>query len=323
MPLQHYIPATFLANFSKSILTPRRDSLISVGDKRTGKTFTSAIAKVAAVQNLYTLFSFPPVISALHVDEVMGDYEGDLHTAIEALLNDRLSAFTWAKILVPFIAGFLVRGPDFDDRFSYRFSALKGFSVEEIEEATRRPFSDNVNLARVRERTSLLVPVMAAKWIILETNGNIPLIVNDLGYVGMMGGIFGGTPTDFGLAFPLGLGHLIAIVPQPKRRIAIEKRGGWLPLIERQKLILDNHRQFNILAGQYARRFIFGSDEDAVREYLIVEEKPPSDQIPEPTQMGFFYRRNESVIGGEYYSYLDKLAQPPKSRGAWVTVDLT
>jgi len=324
MPLQHYIPATFLANFSKSILTPRRDSLISVGDRRTGKCFTAAISKVAAIQDLYTLFSFPPALSALHVDQAMGEYESDLDRAINELIHDKLSAFTWAKVLVPFVAGFLVRGPDFDIRFKNRLERMEGFSVSEFEDLLNRPFSDNINLARVRERTDLLAPIMAAKWMLLETTGNDPLIINDLGYVGMKGGyVEVGVQQDIGPTFPLGLGHMLAVIPQARRKVAVERKGEWVPLIERNKLIRDNHIGFNTLAGRYARRFIFGPDEETVHRYLIAEANPPSEPIPEPSQMGFVHRASESVIGMEWYRVLDTLANPPKSRGAWVRVDLT
>lgn len=188
MPLQHYIPAAFLANFSQSIRTPRRNSLISVGDKLTGKCFTTTVSKVAAVQDLYTLFSDP---DSQHVDKWMGDYESDLISALNDLLNDNLSAFTWAGVLVPFIAGYLVRGPDFDSRFTKRFERFKDFGFTTYEDLVGPTFSDNTNLARIRERMSLLAPVMAAKWILLETHGSTPLLINDLGYVVMKGGDVG------------------------------------------------------------------------------------------------------------------------------------
>ena len=323
MPLQHYIPATFLANFSKSILVLRRDSLISVGDGRTGKCFTTRISKVAAVQDLYTLYSYSSALSELYVDKAMGDYENDLSVAIDELINDRLSAFTWARVLVPFVAGFLVRGPDFDLRFTKRFEGMDGFSVSAYEDLVEKPFSDNVNFARLRERMSLLAPVMAAKWLLLETTGNDPLIINDLGYVGMRGRDMGKRLlSDVGLAFPLGLGYILSVIPQTRRKVAVEKKGVWVPVIERSKLTRDNHIQFNELAGQYASRFIFGPDEDTVRRYLIVSENPPSEPIPEPSEWGFPYIRAEAVIGMEWYRVLDTLAKPPKSRGAWVRVDV-
>lgn len=322
MPLQHYIPAAFLANFSQSIQTPRRDSLISVGDKLTGKCFTTSVSKIAAVQDLYTLFSIP---DSLHVDNWMGDYESHLISALDDLINDKLSAFTWASVLVPFIAGYLVRGPDFDVRFTDRFrKKMKGFSVFEYEDLREKPFSDDVNLARIRERLDLMAPIMAARWILLETNGSAPLIINDLGYVGMKGGyIEKGLQNDIGPAFPIGLGHLLAIIPQPRRKVAVEKTGRWVPIIERNKLIKDNHIGFNTLAGTYARRFIFGPNEDVVKQNLTKDENSLSNAIPEPNQLGFIYRGSQAAIGIEWNNVLATLAKPPKSRGAWVKVDLT
>lgn len=321
MPLQHYIPAAFLASFSASVQSPRRDSLISVGDKLTGKCFTTSVSKVAAVQDLYTLFSIP---DSLHVDNWMGDYESHLISALDDLINDKLSAFTWASVLVPFIAGYLVRGPDFDSRFADRFRKKMGdFSVSEYETLRGRPFSDDINSARIRERLDLLAPIMAAKWILLETIGSVPLIINDLGYVGMKGGyIEKGIQNDIGPAFPIGLNHMLAIIPQPRRKVAVEKAGKWVPIIERNRLIKDNHIGFNTLAGTYARRFIFGPNEDMVKQNLIKDENSLSNAISEPHQLGFVYRGSEAVVGIEWNRVLDTLEKPPKSRGAWVRVDL-
>ena len=322
MPLQHYIPAAFLANFSASIKSPRRESFISVGDKLTGKCFTTSVSKVAAVQDLYTLFS---IHDSLHVDNWMGDYESHLVSALDDLINDNLSALTWASVLVPFIAGFLVRGPDFDSRFTDRFRKKMGeFFVSEYETLRGKPFSDNINLARIRERIDLLAPIMAAKWILLETNSSAPLIINDLGYIGMKGGyIEKGLLTDIGPVFPIGTSHLLAIIPQPRRKVAVEKSGRWFPIIERNKLIKDNHIGFNTLAGTYARRFIFGPNEDVVNQNLIKDEESLSNAIPEPNQLGFIYRGSQAAIGIEWNNVLDTLAKPPKSRGTWVRVDLT
>lgn len=324
MPLQHYIPAAFLANFSQSIRAPRRDSLISVGDKLTGKCFTTSVSKVAAIQDLYTLFSLSPNSSALHVDEIMGDYESDLITAIDDLVNDKLSAYTWARVLVPFIAGFLVRGPDFDIRFADRFKRMEKFNVSEYENLRGKSFSEDINLARIRERLSLLAPIMAARWVLLETSGITPLIINDLGYVGMKGGyIEKGEQDDLGPAFPIGPGHILAIIPQPKRKVAIEKTGRWVPTIERSKLIKDNHIGFNTLAGTYARRFIFGPNEDIVGQNLITNGDLSVNEVLEPHQLGFIYKGSEAIIGVEWNRVLEALANPPKSKGAWVRVDLT
>ena len=56
MPLHHYLPATYLASFSNDTLTlPRRHRKISIGDKNDGRIFSTSVANVAAINNLYTL----------------------------------------------------------------------------------------------------------------------------------------------------------------------------------------------------------------------------------------------------------------------------
>lgn len=86
-------------------------------------------------------------------------------------------------------------------------------------------------------------------------------------------------------------------------------------------MIADNHIEFNALIGTYAYRFIFGPNEDIIRQNLV-REKPSRSHAAEPTQLGFIYRGSEAAIGIEWNNVLDTLAKPPKSRGAWVKVDL-
>lgn len=319
MPLQHYIPAAFLANFSSSPSSPRRNSLISIGDKSTENCFTTSVSKVAAVQNLYKLFSLPPNF----IDDAMGDYESDLIFTLNKLVNNELSAYLWAKVLVPFIAGFLVRGPDFNDRFKKRVENLKDFNIDEYEDITKKPFSDDINMGRYLERMKLIPSVMASKWILLETEGRESLIINDIGYIMMKGGyLSNGQYNDIGPAFPINQNHLLAIIPQKKRKVAVEKNGEWIPVIEKRKLILDNHTKFNELSAKYARRFIFGANEDTVSRYLAGAGKPIVESFPEPTHLGFQYSSSKSIIGHEWYKTIELLSKEPKSRGAWFVIDL-
>ncbi len=99
--------------------------------------------------------------------------------------------------------------------------------------------------------------------------------------------------------YPIGLGHLLAIIPQPRRKVAVEKAGRWVPIIERNKLIKDNHIGFNTLGVTYARRFVFRPNEDVVKQNLIKDENSFSNAIPEPNQLGFIYRGSQAAIGIE------------------------
>ena len=55
MPLDHYLPATFLASFSMDIKDPRRDSVIAAIDKSSGKLIEAKASKLARIKNLYSL----------------------------------------------------------------------------------------------------------------------------------------------------------------------------------------------------------------------------------------------------------------------------
>jgi hypothetical protein len=96
------------------------------------------------------------------VDEIWKEYERGLSNAIGELIAGRVDARTWARILIPFVACMLVRGPDFADRFERRMAALEIDDIDGVHTA------DNVNMARLFELQRLLGPVAAAKWVVLE-----------------------------------------------------------------------------------------------------------------------------------------------------------
>src|SRR4051794_39879699 len=157
MPLHHYLPATFLAAFSADTSTePRRDRPLWAGDKGQHKTFRAQAAKLGAENNLYTL------VAEQHdpqmVDETWKDYERGLSNAVGELIAGGVDARTWARILVPFVACMLVRGPDFADRFGRRMAA---HGIDDIDGGYAP--ADNANLARLMELQRLLGPVAVAK----------------------------------------------------------------------------------------------------------------------------------------------------------------
>src|SRR5829696_8082619 len=161
MPLHHYLPATFLASFSLDSAPPsRRKRRLYVGDKQEDRVYRTSAAKVAAIRNLYTLVATE--YDTEMVDKIWTDYERNLHKAMTLLIGGEVDAETWVRVLVPFVACMLVRGPDFDKRFERRISAL-GIDTE-----AGHVSKDNTNHARLLELQRLLGPVVVAKWVVLR-----------------------------------------------------------------------------------------------------------------------------------------------------------
>ena len=79
MTFQRYLPATFLASFSKSIMEPRPDSVIAVGDRVSGKVYTSAVGRVAGINGFYDAHS---IKIKDFVDGLWTKYEGYLASAM-------------------------------------------------------------------------------------------------------------------------------------------------------------------------------------------------------------------------------------------------
>ena len=95
------------------------------------------------------------------MDSVWGGYESRFAVALDGLISGSLDAAIWLRVLVPFVAGVLVRGPDFNHRFTRR---TQGFQFT--------PDKDNINSVRLLELQRLLAPVLAARWQVFKTNGS-------------------------------------------------------------------------------------------------------------------------------------------------------
>lgn len=278
MPLHHYLPATFLACFSRDTHPQRRQRTLVVGDKLTGKIFTAAASKVAGIHDLYTLndLGMPSQV----VDTTLSKYEPTLHFAIEQLLNRSITAQAWANTLVPFVAALLVRGPDFNIRFQGRLESL--FQSELLEDDLQYVrSSDNINMARLMEYQRLLGQVTIALWLVLEKNGRDSLITNDLGYAPFINPQAG----HRGMSIPLSENHTLAIIPRKRNLIAYAQNNEWYPIIEYIQLEKNNHTGLNKAISGIAQRFIFGSDDTSIRKYLKVSKE--RNPVPEPPHLGF------------------------------------
>ena len=303
--MHHYLPAAFLASFSpNSPATRRRDRLVWAGDKRSKRTFRAPAARLAAENNLYA------IAAAGHdpkmVDETWREYERGLGGAVELLIAGETDARTWARILVPFVACMLIRGPDFGGRFGRRMAALG----VDVAEGGYTP-SDNANMARLMELQRLLGPVAVAKWVVIRFGGGRRLITNDLGYAPFRTSAGGGS----GMAVPLGPSHALAVIPRSGGRVALVRYGGWAPDIEHADGSSGDRERLTRALSSTAQRFVFGPDEGTVAKGLRAARSSPA--APEPEQLGFITGRLAVAHEFTWHRLAPALERDPSDGGPW------
>lgn len=266
MTLQHYLPATYLAIFSFDNSGSRRERRLYVGISDENKIFVEKTGNICGVNNIYK----SSMVEGFDIDNSWNYYEAELDLAIDLLLNQNISALAWLKVLVPFVTGLLIRGPDFSERFEDRIIKIGASNV-----------NTDINLARMFEFQRLLTIVATAKWVVIETEGITDLITNDLGYAPY------GNPIrmERGMAIPIGKKNVLFIVPQIYRWIAYYSKDEWKPYIEYAYLTIGDTNSFNRMLGKYSQRFIFGSCEKLIMDNLAksYEKIKPL----EPAELGF------------------------------------
>jgi tetratricopeptide (TPR) repeat protein len=305
---QHYLPATFLASFSLDLETPRRrNRRLYVGDKREDRVFRTRAENVAAINDFYTLVTaeLESDVGPGMVDSVWTQYERDLSEAITLLINGGVDARTWIRVLVPFVACMLVRGPDFNTRFEGRMDNL-GLNAE-----SGLLSRNNTNFGRVFELQRLLGPVAVAKWRVIRTTGAGQLITNDLGYA----------PFDdpqareFGIAIPLDPAHILAVIPRDEGQVAVVRSGKWIPDIEYAETLPTNHDGLSRALWATAQRFVFGPDEETVKRWL--RESSAAYVPAEPEQLGFLSRSAARAHEFTWHRLAAALERDPSDTAPW------
>lgn len=287
MPLDHYLPATFLAQFSLDDNPRRRDRIISVGDLKTKKVFQSKISNVAAINDFYSMDAFPKASRA--VDNSWTSYEAGIAIALQNLIHRKIDANDWLKVLVPFVSGLFSRGPDFNERFSNRVKDI-GFESDKT----------NTNFARILEVNRLLPLIFTAKWIVLNIKGDTPMITNDIGFCFFRGQL----NSDIGISIPIGLTSILAVVPSYKRKILKYKKKQWYPIVEYHDLFPDNHMALRSLLAERTNRFIYGPENKIVSEYVNVKQKKDKFMF-EPELVGFMANRKFDNIWPQLATLID------------------
>ncbi len=306
MPLHHYLPASYLARFSPDSTTePVRNRLLAVGDKKNQRCFNAPARRVGCIRNLYTLIdnSKSPEL----VDQIWTEYERHLPVAVDNLIQGRLTAETWCRVLVPFVACMLVRGPDFNERFNTRSEFLR------LQNPKFSLTPDNANVARLMELQRLLACVLAARWIVLTAYGGEDLITNDLGYSPFIHPENGGAR---GMAIPLGNKSILAIVPEMMDRpIARAIDDEWIPIIEHRDLLPANHQALNRAMAQNALRFVFGSDVSLIQQQI--QGLTPALSSPEPRELGFPEELLRPTFEFTWHRLVGAIQRHPSEKDGW------
>src|SRR5665213_2879711 len=116
----HYLPAGFLGRFSSEAGSTLRERKLSVIQE--GKVQSIRAEDIGCAPNLY-LLQGSQKLEPDTVDDVWSLYETNLDSAINELCNPKqktIPANTWLRVLVPFVTGLFVRGPEFTERYESR-----------------------------------------------------------------------------------------------------------------------------------------------------------------------------------------------------------
>jgi hypothetical protein len=306
MPKDHYLPATFLASFSASIRTPRRDSILAVGDVLNGREpFEQKAENVAYINDFYTLkqsiaWSHGKQPGKRIIDETWNHYEPELESAIAAMITGNIDALTWARTLVPFVASLLVRGPEFNHRFESRPVVAAFMQVF--------PDSpDNTHGGRVIELQRLLGPIACAKWIVAHVADGGKLVTNDVGFMGYINPKTG----ELGITIPLNSEFLLTLIPRRQGELMLNRNGMWYPIMI-YTTRSGRHINLNAAMAAGAQRFVFGSDKKLVANAIAAL---PNDHVRKPTiepaAVGFLTGTDAAVHAYTWFRLISFLMRSP------------
>jgi hypothetical protein len=211
MARDHYIPAAYLGRFSRDASGARRDRTVFVLDRDTTVAYQTTPDEVAWLEDMYTLKHDDE--SPRRVDDSWTAYEQQLMDALDELASahDDVDAKRWLRVLVPFVAGLFVRGPDFGPRHDSRLPPLDSLDQQ-----------DNDNRVRLSEQARILAPLMAAEWAVFTFPGPTDLVGSDRGYGFVVHKDFGR-----GFAVPLNSRQALVLLPNRRRVVLRAANGKW------------------------------------------------------------------------------------------------
>lgn len=187
------------------------------------RAFYNSAENLGYVRDLYTLIEDhgqPPDM----IDRAWRVYEPGLPDGIAALIDSHarpLRADVWTRVLVPFVVGLFVRGPEFNRRFETRLVPIIGTTSTFF---TPTRITDNTNQARLFEMQRLMFPIATAEWTVVHCTGSGIAITSDVGYC-LMRHLQGG---GVGYAIPLRPDAVLVLRKGPHHLIAHSAGGSWV-----------------------------------------------------------------------------------------------
>lgn len=251
MSRQHFIPASYIGNFSLKTSKNNRENVIWV--KRRGKkeSYQTKAEKVGYRKNIYSDA----------VDKNWEQTEKNLKKSIADLVSSKemgLFADDWI-VLVKFIAQLFIRGYEFNGRYQERIKSIFG-NTHKLDEYI------NADRIRLFELQRFHAPVMYAKWLVLHNKTKIPIITNDLGFCLMID-----THTNkLGYAFPLSTKEVLTLSISDrteKRRIPAcsNHKKLYITNIKHEEMNDENIiNGLNHALGSYCLEEIYGPTKESV-----------------------------------------------------------
>ena len=169
-PRQHFIPAALIGEFSRVLKGPGRERSVYVRRRGDGQAKAVRADDVGWRKNYYADSHPMSGWSAETADGAWSIYESNLISALHELRdNPTISAQTYIWTLVPFASAVFTRGLD-----------------EELQAEQLRQTVGNrvmINSGRMLNYQRGLGVVASAKWMVYHRRSDLPLILNDRGFV--------------------------------------------------------------------------------------------------------------------------------------------
>lgn len=229
--------------------------MLWVYDKRAGKVVRSAAGNVAWQIGLYDARGWPFGVGRT-ADDAWG-YESRLGTALDRLVDRApLDGAVWVEVLVPFVAGLLMRAPDFADSFEARLDPriLDWLANRGMDRKL------NAELARFLDFQLLLAPLMAMNWTVLHFSTEGELITSDRAYTGTV------TPLGLGVGVPLDR-HTVLVITRSMGRTVLYRLGGqWIAGLAHFDTADMEAPPLRRAIAAHARTAVYGHERELVEE---------------------------------------------------------
>lgn len=229
MPLDHFIPATYLARFSDKNLG--RESELLCLRKESNKEFKSKAENLAAEKGLYDVDDDFILGGRKYVDRNWDIFESKISLVLDkVILNQEISFSNWVEVLLQFCGACFIRRRKYKDEFRKRVesSPFFGGSKELVKYLIDDPIQQGIS--RLSDYEDFLNLISIFKWEVIHTKNQLILGDEVIIY---------GLPEDFGAGWdarfdspfyliPISKHSLIRLSPRMNGVIAYKSKGRWV-----------------------------------------------------------------------------------------------